>query len=631
MADTKDTPSLTRREALRLAAAAPFLSLIPEASGAAAPATAPAAKALTLDVFMKAASRVVPADTAASVEGLKLERRWKDRVCQSTLTNTGKQPVRVREVVLAEVPHSLDAATRLYGEGFQMLSQTGGTLGDPEKIGNFTDRDHYKLPMPDDFAGEKAPAGFAALYGLLSLAPPSGTPVTLAFASCRRFNGVFYSRPGVLQAVCDTEGLTLEPGETWTLEELLVLEGTDREAMLAEVAENLNRNHAPLKFKEPPSGWCSWYCFGAGATSQQILENLDFIAKNIPSLKYIQIDDGYQPYMGDWLETGEAFGGGVQDVLKKIRERGFQPAIWVAPFIAEERSDVFQKHPDWFLKDRAGKPLSSATVSFGGWRKGPWYVLDGSHPEVQKHLEQVFRTMRQDWGCTYFKLDANTWGAMHGGVHHDAKATRIEAYRRGMEAVIKGAGDGFILGCNHPIWASAGLIHGSRSSNDITRVWVRMASVARQNLLRAWQNGRLWWNDPDAVVLIENRGKTLTPDEYRFHATTIYASGGMILSGDDLTRITPEALAMLRKLQPPTGAAARWESDALRVGVMDLPGRKAVCLLNWEDTPQKLAFKLKGAYAVKDLWSDEDRGSMKDEMAIELPPHAGTVLLCTPA
>jgi len=32
-----------------------------------------------------------------------------------------------------------------------------------------------------------------------------------------------------------------------------------------------------------------------------------------------------------------------------------------------------------------------------------------------------------------------------------------------MEAVLRGAGDGFILGCNHPIWPSFGLIDGSRS------------------------------------------------------------------------------------------------------------------------------------------------------------------------
>ena len=156
--------------------------------------------------------------------------------------------------------------------------------------------------------------------------------------------------------------------------------------------------------------------------------------------------------------------------------------------------------------------------------------------------------MRDEWGCTYFKLDANFWGAIHGGRFHDPRATRIEAYRRGMAAVLRGTRDAFVLGCNHPIWPSIGVIHGSRSSHDIRRDWKRFSDTARQNLSRNWQNGRLWWNDPDAIVLTGE----LSEDEYRFHATVIYASGGMILSGDDLTTITPARLAMLRKLQPPT-------------------------------------------------------------------------------
>ena len=152
-------------------------------------------------------------------------------------------------------------------------------------------------------------------------------------------------------------------------------------------------------------------------------------------------------------------------------------------------------------------------------------------PRCSSISKTLFRTMRQEWGVTYFKLDANFWGMMHGGRLHDPKATRVEAYRRGMEAIRRGAGDGFILGCNHPIWASFGLIHGSRSSNDIKRSWDRVASIARQNLSRNWQNGRLWWNDPDAVVLT---GGDLTLDEFLFHAASIYACGGMVLSGDDL-------------------------------------------------------------------------------------------------
>ena len=141
--------------------------------------------------------------------------------------------------------------------------------------------------------------------------------------------------------------------------------------------------------------------------------------------------------------------------------------------------------------------------------------------------------MRNEWGCTYFKLDANFWGAIHGGRFHDPRATRIEAYRRGMEAVLRGTRDAFVLGCNHPIWPSLGLIHGSRSSHDIRRDWKRIADTARQNLMRNWQNGRLWWNDPDAIVLTGD----LPEEEFRFHATAIYATGGMILSGDDLTTI----------------------------------------------------------------------------------------------
>src|SRR5262249_17388233 len=147
--------------------------------------------------------------------------------------------------------------------------------------------------------------------------------------------------------------------------------------------------HPPLLTKTPPTGWCSWYCFGAKVTAKQVTDNLDFIAKNAPGLRYVQIDDGYQAAMGDWLDTGGAFGGDVRAVLKQIADKGFEPAIWVAPFVAEESSKIFKDHPDWFVKDEEGKPLRSDRVTFGGWRHGPWYALDGTHPEARKHLENV--------------------------------------------------------------------------------------------------------------------------------------------------------------------------------------------------------------------------------------------------
>src|SRR4029453_2063730 len=102
-----------------------------------------------------------------------------------------------------------------------------------------------------------------------------------------------------------------------------------------------------------------------------------------------------------------------------------------APFIAEAGSHVFQQHPDWFIKKADGNPLPANEVTFGGWRRGPWYALDGTHPDARKHLETLFRTMRREWGCTYFKLDANFWGAMHGGPFPAPPAAAVYSSRAG--------------------------------------------------------------------------------------------------------------------------------------------------------------------------------------------------------
>jgi len=544
---------------------------------------------------------------------LKLTGTRQGGFYRARLTNTGKTAVHVKAVALFRISHDLPGDTALYGESFQMLSQTGGTLAKPVDLG-YDELAHYKIPQPVDAR---------VVTGMMTLTPPGGPSMLLGFTSCKRFNGRFYLRPKSIEVVLDTEGLALGPGESWDLEEFLYTTGPSRPALLGQLAARISQNHPPLHFERPPAGWCSWYCFGARVTATNVMDNLSAIAKDVLQLKYVQLDDGYQPAMGDWLETGTAFGGGVQGVLQAIRKQGFEPAIWVAPFIAEAGSHLFQQHPDWFMRGEDGKPLSADKVTFQGWRRGPWYALDGTNPEAQKHLETVFRTMRREWGVTYFKLDANFWGAMHAGRLYDPRATRIEAYRRGMEAVLRGAGDSFILGCNHPLWPSFGLIHGSRSSGDIRRTWDTIQKVARQNLNRNWQNGRLWWNDPDALVLSGN----LPTGEYRFHATATLASGGLVLSGDDLSTLPPARLSMLKKLLPPTAVAAEFEDDTLSQGVVRLKDRTLVCVLNWSDEPAKMPVKLPHAGEVAELWSDREYGRHEGVLEIHLMAHDGAVLV----
>ena len=597
---------ISRRQILQLALLSPLAATLPQR-----------ARPRSLrNLLMNAPGDVVPAIPDVDISRVRLERRWNGPICHSRIVNRGREEACITHAVLFDLRLPFPASTKLYGEGFQMLSQTGGTLGQPIDLGNYTDVKHYKLP---------AAAGNKDFHGMMTLSPTGRDHHLLAFTSCHRFTGQFYLSHSSLQVVVDTEARYLRPGETWQLEPFIYVNGNDRDKLLDELASHLTANHPPLRFPSPPTGWCSWYCFGARVTAQQVLDNLDFIAKHAPGLRYVQIDDGYQPAMGDWLETGAAFGGNVQGVLKQIRERGFEPAIWVAPFIAEEKSRIFQQHPDWFVQDYGGGPLRSDTVTFGGWRHGPWYVLDGTHPEVQRHFENLFRTMKRDWGCTYFKLDANFWGAIRGGRFHDPRATRIESYRRGMQAILRGVENSFVLGCNHPIWPSLGLIHGSRSSNDIKRTWERIETTARQNLSRNWQNGRLWWNDSDAIVLTGD----LPDNEFQFHATAIYASGGMLLSGDDLTKISAEKLAMLRKLLPPSGTAARFEDDSFRVGRVQLGRREVVSVLNWTNELQNISINLPRRCRITDFWSDVVLGTHSGTFTInDMPARSGRLLIC---
>lgn len=569
----------------------------------------------------------------AEASVIQVQRRWNGPVCTATLSNTGKAAVRVARVDLFDFPHGLPASTPFYGEAFQMLAQNGGTLGQPEDWGSYPDRSHYRLEEPE---------GLRTAHGLLLLRPAGTDQVLLGFGSCRRFDGRISFDAKRLLISLDCEGLELAPGETWKLEEFFCAAGPEREGLLEQLGQRIQRNHPRRTgYKTPPLGWCSWYCFGPQVTVPDIRRNLSWIAASAPQLRYIQIDDGYQPWMGDWLETGKSFGGDIKSVLREIAKTGFEPALWVAPFIASPESKLFKEHPDWFVRGDDGQPLRSDKVGFGGWRLGPWYALDGTHPEAQKFLENTFRTMRQDWGCTYFKLDANYWGALRQGHFHDPKATRIEAYRRGMAAVLRGAGQAFVLGCNHPLWPSLGLVDGARSSMDISRDWPSIRDIGRQNLYRAWENGRFWWNDPDCALLSPGRvmdtggqatGATGLPlNEVLFHATVVHATGGMMLSGDDLTTLTTERIGFLKKLIPPTGVAASFEDETLAVGRTPHGQGEFLYFFNWGDLPAERAVKLRGPANLKNFWTGESLGNYANEYRVRaLPAHSALLIEATP-
>lgn len=550
-------------------------------------------------------------------------------------TNTTNNDIKLGDITVLESPMPFSSDTAFFGEGYTMLSCYVGTVGGSfENIGRFSDYSHYKAYRPD---------GVKQVYNMALFSPKNDECVLIAFASCFRFGGVIRFNENILNIALNCENITVHPDETIALEQVYINKG-NKDDLLTELAEVLNKNHPRLEFSEIPTGWCSWLAYGAGVTSKNIYDNIQAIKKHRLDLKYIQIDDGYQTHWGDWLDFTEKFDNGVKSVCLDIKAQGFEPAMWVAPFVASERSKLFSLHPDWFVKDDNGLPLRSDTVSFGGWGKdAPWYILDMTHPCAVDYVKTVFRTMHEEWHVNYFKLDAINWAAMPYGHRYDDSKTSIQAYKMGMAAIRQAVGNSFILAANSPLWPSIGELHAMRVTDDNARSWERFLSLIRVCFRRNWQHNKLWINDPDAVLLqnanvksvvgpdgkaLEEKG-AVSKNEFEVNAAYVMASGGMILSSDDVSALDDENIELLKKLLPPMRVAAKFDDDTYCVGRANVKDRLIVYLFNTDERPKDIILELDAVYDAYDLFKDKHLGALEKRTVFKnFPPHSATVLIC---
>lgn len=325
-------------------------------------------------------------------------------------------------------------------------------------------------------------------------------------------------------------------------------------AALAAVAERLAVTLAVSPPRPLGPGWCSWYGYGNEVTDEVVADNLGVIERVGLDVRLIQIDDGYQASIGDWLEPS----GRIADLAAAaatIRSGGREAGIWTAPFMVGESSRLALEHPDWLVGDAV------AAEHHWGQRIR---VLDVTHPDAAEHLAAVFRTMRA-WGFTFHKLDFLYAGAMAGRRHGDA--TPIDAYREGLR-IIRGAlgDDATILGCGAPLLASIGMVDAMRISpdtdhqiepadGDISQPSMRGALSSGR--ARAWMHGRLWTNDPDCIIASPRSQDRATwaahLGEYR----------GLAMSGDALPDLDSRGLELTRQLlRPSVSDAPVWRPDA---------------------------------------------------------------------
>lgn len=467
--------------------------------------------------------------------------------------------------------------------------------------------------------------------------------VLLGFTTQRAGLGELFYRnrgePG-LGARLDYGGKTLQPGDSLEGEWLRLARGP-ADGILQDWCAALGGAMGARVPAVSPVGWCSWYEYYTRVTAEEVLRNTDFLAEH-PELGvgFVQLDDGYQPAVGDWLELNDKFAAGLGKLTQHIRERGFQAGIWTAPFLAAASSRLFSEHPGWFLQ-AAGRPV--ATGFNPEWRART-YGLDLTHPEVLEWLAGVFSHLVEQ-GFDYHKIDFLFAGLRHGQ-RHDPGLSPVEAYRLGLATIRSAIGpDRFLLGCGAPIGPSVGLVDGMRVSQDVKEQWdSRLAGWAgrgcgypaargalRTNITRWFMHRQLWVNDPDCLMVREHRTR-LTLAETETLVSVLGATGGMLFLSDELPRVSAERLDLAAAVLPPSTLVGRPSSSMGAAYPADITveggaGQRLVVLINWSDEPVQCP--LPGS-ATSTTFFDFWQGGLVEDDAVTLAPHGVRVLRLVP-
>jgi hypothetical protein len=369
----------------------------------------------------------------------------------------------------------------------------------------------------------------------------------------------------------------------------------------------------------PPSyHWCSWYRRGSNFTRRELDELLATLAQTRPAIpiQTVQIDAGYCPQLGDWLEPNELWPGGLEAAFAAIRAAGYRPGVWIGPFMVSCRSKLFREHPDWVIRGLDGKPVVEArnydSARAPGWTEEETYALDPSHPDAVAWLRMVFRTLR-GWGCRFFKTDFMDWGFKDQltVMPRTPERTHVELYRSVLEAIREEIDDdSYWLGCIAPFGPFIGLADGMRVANDVAHLWQDggIGNMLQETWADQYFNNVWWQNDPD-VVFLRDRFIEMDDGEIRALAYWHGLLGGSINTSEFFQELPPERLKLWRFLEPGdrrwTATAVNWQrAKKLRVLAREYSGRQAWALvaLNPARDAVTEAVRLREAIGVDDAY-----------------------------
>lgn len=366
--------------------------------------------------------------------------------------------------------------------------------------------------------------------------------------------------------------------------------------------------------RTPPMGWNSWNHFANKVDDASVRAQADAMVSTgmrDAGYIYINIDDSWE---GKRDENGFIHGNEKFPDLKAladyIHSKGLKLGIYSSP---------------------GPKTCENYEGSYG-------------------HEDQDAQTYAT-WGVDLLKYDLCSFQDImaQAGSQEKANQLMIEAYSR-MRNALQKAGRPIVYSvCQYgydSVWRWGDKIGADlwRTSGDIEDKYSRMAEIgfSQAGLSKYAVQGR--WNDPD-MLEVGNGG--MTAEEYRTHMSLWVILAAPLIAGNDLTRMTPETLALLTNReviavdQDPAGV----QGDRVRAeGQFEIwakplaDGSKAVALFNRQDSWMKTAIMelhfddlgYKGTVSVRDLWLHKDLGGFQDVYKVEVPAHGAVLLRISP-
>jgi len=312
--------------------------------------------------------------------------------------------------------------------------------------------------------------------------------------SCAYLVTELIKKQNVLNLISDVRGKSLKAGESFVLFDYYYYE--DYEA-----GQKAFEKRYPEKKVKKLLGYTSWYNYYQDINAEIIERDLDALDERFD---LFQIDDGYETFVGDWLDIDKnKFPEGLSGIVRKIREKGYMAGIWLAPFVAEEKSRLFTEHKDWFKKDGNGEPVKCGANWSG------FYALDMYNPEVKDYIKKCL-TYYKDIGFDFFKLDFLYAANLP---EYDGK-TRCEVANDSYAFLREVLGDSLILGCGATLFNAVDKFDYLRIGPDVALkfddVWFMRffhrerpsTKVTLQNTVyRSFADKRLFGNDPDVFLL----------------------------------------------------------------------------------------------------------------------------------